>query len=110
MSAMSVQSEPSRTKSLLPSPADTDAYNSHMGSWLWIAHIVHMMMTLLFVDTRPVKTDSKTRAGVHNDVSNPSIAQQSDRPGSLEGSKSSVSFPKQMEFGQRNTNSNTCRR
>ena len=39
-----------------------------------------MMSTVLLVDTRPVKTDSKTRAGVHNDVSNPSVAQQSGRP------------------------------
>ena len=38
-----------------------------------------MMLTVLLVDTRPVKTDSKTRAGVHNDVSNPSVAQQSDK-------------------------------
>ena len=35
-----------------------------MGSRLWIAHTVHMMLTVLLVDTRPVKTDSKTRAGV----------------------------------------------
>ena len=40
-----------------------------------------MMSTVLLVDTHPVKTDSKTRAGVHNDVSNPSVAQQ------LEGSE-----------------------
>ena len=34
MSTMSVQSEPSRTKGLLPSLVDTDARNSHMGSRL----------------------------------------------------------------------------
>ena len=34
MSAMSVQSEPSRTKGLVPSLADTDARYSHMGSRL----------------------------------------------------------------------------
>ena len=108
MSAMSIQSEPSRTKGLLPSLADTDACNSHMGSRLWIAHIVHMTSTVLLVDTRPVKTDNKTRAGVHNNVSNPSVTQQSDRPGGWKEAKSSVSLPKRMEFGQRNANSNTC--
>ena len=107
MSAMSVQPEPSRTKGLLPSLANTDARNSHMGSRLWIAH---MMSTVLLVDTCPVKTDSKTRAGVHNDVGNPSDAQQSDRPGSWKEVKSSVSLPKWMESGQRKANSNTCRR
>ena len=60
-SAMSVQSEPSRTRGLLPSPADTDARNNHMGSRLLIAHIVQMMSTVLFVYTRPVKTDSKNK-------------------------------------------------
>ena len=60
MSAMSVQPELSRTRGLLPSLADTDARNSHMSSRLWAAHIVHMMSTVLFVYTRPVKT----RAGV----------------------------------------------
>ena len=57
-------------------------------------HTVHTMSTVLLVDTRPVKTDSKTRAGVHNDVSNPSVAQQSDRPGGWKEVKSSVSLPK----------------
>ena len=68
----------------LPSLADTDACNCHMSSRLWR---VHMMSTVLSVYTRPVKTDSKKRAGVHNDVSSPSVAQQSDRPGSWKESE-----------------------
>ena len=66
----------------LPSLADTDARNCHRSSRLWIAHYAHMMSTVLSVYTRPVKTDSKIRGGVHNDVSSPSVTQQSDYPGS----------------------------
>ena len=61
-----------------------------------------MMSTVLSVYTRPVKTDSKTRASVHNDVSSPSVAQQSDRPGRWKESEVQRQPPNGRKSGQRN--------
>ena len=99
---MSCQSSLNRQelKVCLPSLADTDALNCHRSSRLCI---VHMMSTVLSVYTRPVKTDSKTGAGVHNDVSSPSIAQQSDRPGSWKESEVQRQPPNGKKSGRHNT-------
>ena len=75
-------------KVCLPSLDDTDARNCHMSSRLCIAHL---MSTVLSVYTSPVRTHSETRAGVHNDVSSPSVAQQSRSSRQLEGKRSPAS-------------------
>ena len=85
-------------KVCLPRLVDTDAHNCHRSSKLCIAH---MMSTVLSVYTRPVKTDSKTRAGVHNDVSSPSVAQQSDHPGSWKESEVQCQPPNGQKSGRR---------
>ena len=103
---MSVQSEPSKTKGLSTKSCEYRRTQScHRSPRLCIAH---MMSTVLSVYTHPVKTDSKTR-GVHNDVSSPSVAQQSDRPGSWNESKLQRQPPNGWKSGRRHANINTYR-
>ena len=77
----------------LPNLADRGTRNCHRSSRLCIAHV---MSTVLSVYIRPVKTDSETRAGVHNDVSSLSVVKQSE-----EKQSPGVSLPHGWKSGQR---------